>query len=119
MQAAVNLDRALKLNPKPKLVLYGFIGDRIKRHSRRDTWLKKSNYLVFNEQGDFESLALGGQGTVPDSPELRAREVRLTRAMLSRMKEKADREGVPFAVLFLDDKDPYGPDRCDQSLDVP
>jgi hypothetical protein len=74
---------------------------------------------VFNEEGEFESLAHQGEGTVPDSPELRAKEIHVTRAILSRMKEKCDRDGVPFAVLYLDDKDPFGPGRCEQVLDVP
>jgi hypothetical protein len=118
-QAAINVERALKLDPKPSLILYGFIGDHIKRNDRRDTWHKKNDYLVFNEEGEFESLVKRGEGTVPDSPELRAKEIRVTRAILSRMKENCDRRGVLFAVLYLDDKDPFGPDRCEQVLDVP
>lgn len=103
--ACLAVEEALKLKPKPALILYGFFFGHLIRNDLRQSWHRstRARFPLFDEKGNHLGLTSPWKADKPDSPELDQREREVTRALLLRMKRACDQAGVPFAVLFLRD----------------
>jgi len=114
-QAWLALQEALAGADPPDLVAYGMIPDHIERNYIRASWVRAVTAGPYGKRGHprveieggkpvHRGLVEPGEG-LPDSPEVRDRELRLTLALLTAMRGLCEERGAGFVVLLL----PRGP----------
>lgn len=108
--AYLALSDRLAAAPPPALVLYAMIEAHVMRNSVRASWVK--TLTAYDRLHPHFELVAGApvfqgvvdeSGAVPDSPELRRKELALTAAFLKAMRDACRARGVAFAVILLGD----------------
>lgn len=94
-------------NP-PAMILYGMISHHMMRNYGRMSWLKtiakrnRKHPLFEVEQGRpvFQGLIDASEG-FEDSPEVRLKEIEVTKAFLIDMKQMAQSRNIPFVIILI------------------
>ena len=122
--ALLTIEDRLKTQPLPQLVLYAMIPQHVERNYLRESWLhnllthpaqrtntgdpkfdRRGQPHFELEEGELKQHAVAGiEEAVPDAPELYAKELALTCAMLAKMQSICRHAEVPFLLVMLPTK---------------
>ncbi len=111
--AYMTLQNALNGPTPPSIVIYGMIEHHLKRNYIRKHWVNQiakvlgghPHFELVDGQLKFMGIVNASSHLV-DPPDLREKEIALTKAFLVQMQTMCRQNHVPFVVVFLDYKRP-------------
>lgn len=105
------LDKELSHQPPPAAVIYAWISRHAERVGRRKSWHRNAAFsfpLFELDQGNlaYRGLLSSTKALEPDGPALDESERQVSLALIQAMRDRCDRERIPFIVLIFEDGAP-------------